>query len=179
MGGIREFATGATRDQNANKYDFGGFTCPLVLERFAQYMHQHRKLPDGSLRAADNWKKGIPLGAYAESEWRHHLDFQKAHQGLPAPDIEDSICALIFNLQGYLHERLKAKPPAGVVDHAVAAAFLRDRAERDDDLPAHPFQDQDALTGHVTAPIGAQSGGVVDTTRSAYVPNPPSNEDGS
>lgn len=160
MGGIREFATGATRDQNANKYDFGGFTCPLVLERFAEYMHKHRLLPDGTLRAADNWKKGIPLAAYAESEWRHHLDFQKAHQGLPAPDIEDSICALIFNLQGYLHERLKAKPPAGVVAHDVAAAFLRDRAEQDDD-----FQNPHAIQ------FGA-GGEVIDTTKGPYVPNP-------
>lgn len=63
-------------------------------------------------------------------------------------------------------------PPPQIVPHAVAAAFLRDRAEQDDDLPGHPFQDTDALTGHVTAPIGAQSGGVVDVTKGAYVPNP-------
>lgn len=70
-------------------------------------------------------------------------------------------------------------PPAGVVDHALAAAYLRDVAERDDDLPAHPFQDPDALAGHITSPAGAQSGGVVDVTRAAYVPNLPSNQDGS
>ena len=33
MGGIREFASGATRDQNADKYDYAGFLCPLVMER--------------------------------------------------------------------------------------------------------------------------------------------------
>lgn len=163
MGGIREFATGATRDQNANKFDYSGFTCPLVLERFAAYMHDHRKQSDGSLRAADNWKKGIPLSAYAESEWRHHLDFQKAHQGLPAPDIEDSICALIFNLQGYLHELLKTKPPAGVIQHGLAAAYLRDVAERDDDTD---FQNVHAMQ------YGA-GGEVIDVTKAAYVPNLP------
>lgn len=60
--------------------------------------------------------------------------------------------------------------------------------QQDEDAPTanlkageahHPFQDPDALTGHVTAPIGAQSGGVVDVTKGPYVPNFPSNEDGS
>lgn len=169
MAAIREFPTGATRDQSADKYDYAGFLCPMVLERYGAYMHKHRLLPDGTMRPADNWKKGIPLGAYAESEWRHHLDFQKAHQGIAAPNIEDSICALIFNLQGYLHEYLKAKPPGGVVDHALAAAYLRDVAERDDDTD---LQNVHAIQ------YGA-GGEVIDVTKGPYVPNPPSDWDPS
>ena len=33
MGGIREFATGASRDTDAGKLDLEGFLSPLVLER--------------------------------------------------------------------------------------------------------------------------------------------------
>lgn len=134
---IRTFPTGATRDTDAGKLDFDGFLCPLVLERYAKYMHKHRELPDGTLRPSDNWKQGIPLVAYRKSIWRHFQEFWKAAWGYPSGvDIEDAICASIFNYSGYLHELLKAKiaPMGGaVVPHAIAAAYLRDRAESDDD----------------------------------------------
>jgi hypothetical protein len=41
----------------------------------------------------------------------------------------------------------------------------------------HPFQDDDALIGNVTAPVGAQSGEIIDVTRGRY--NPISQQDGS
>jgi hypothetical protein len=104
---IRCFETGATRDTDYGKLDYEGFLSPLVLERFAQYMDSHRKMADGSLRDSDNWQKGIPQDAYMKSAWRHFMDVWKAHRGVGETDIEEALCALLFNVQGYLHEHLK------------------------------------------------------------------------
>jgi hypothetical protein len=109
-GPIRKFSTGATRNADANKLDFEGFLSPLVLRRYAEYMHQHRKLPDGSLRASDNWQQGIPADVYMKSAWRHFFDLWSEHRGIPTPDgIENDACALLFNVSGFLHEYLKSK----------------------------------------------------------------------
>lgn len=107
---MREFATGATRDSDKDKLDFEGFLSPLVLERFAQYMHKHRLQPDGTLRDSDNWQQGIPLDVYMKSGWRHFFDWWKEHRGLEGrDDVEEAVCALLFNAMGYLHEHLQTK----------------------------------------------------------------------
>jgi hypothetical protein len=106
---MRQFETGATRDADTDKLDYEGFLSPLVLERFARYMHKHRIQADGSPRDSDNWQKGIPREAYMKSAWRHFMVFWTAHRGwnpATADELEESICALIFNAQGYLHEHL-------------------------------------------------------------------------
>ena len=71
MTAVRTFDTGATRDTDDGKLDYEGFISPLVLERFARYMHTHRLQPDGTLRDSDNWQKGIPRDQYIKSAWRH------------------------------------------------------------------------------------------------------------
>ena|SRR6266702_3983993 len=110
MAEVREFKTGATRDLDENKFDYEGFYSPLVVERFGAYMHKHRKRIDGNLRDSDNWQKGIPLDAYMKSGWRHFQDWWKQHRGYKGTDeLEESICALMFNAQGYLYEILKHK----------------------------------------------------------------------
>ena len=104
---IRKFDTGATRDADDGKLDFEGFLSPRVLHRFAEYMHHHRKQSDGSLRDSDNWQKGIPRDAYMKSTWRHFMDVWKHHRGLDVEeDLETALCALLFNVQGMLHEVL-------------------------------------------------------------------------
>lgn len=110
MAGMRTFATGATRDLDAAKYDYEGFLSPLVLERYGAYMHQHRHLPDGTLRDSDNWQLGIEKKAYISSMWRHLIELWKGHRGYDVKEtLEESLCALIFNASGYLHELLKEK----------------------------------------------------------------------
>jgi hypothetical protein len=108
---MRSFETGATRDSDTSKPDYEGFLSPLVVERFGEYMHVHRKQADGGLRASDNWQKGIPLDAYIKSAWRHFHDWWCSHRGLQSRenDVEKDLCALMFNVQGYLHEVLKAR----------------------------------------------------------------------
>lgn len=120
--GVRQFATGATRDTDDDKFDFEGFLSPLVLERFAAYMHKHRLQRDGSLRDSDNWQKGIPTDQYAKSLLRHMMQFWKLHRGLATTDergepveLDEALCALLFNVQGYLYELLVRRPrPAPV-----------------------------------------------------------------
>lgn len=108
MGKIRKFKTGATRDTNEGKYDYEGFLSPLVIKRFGEYMNKHRKQSDGSLRDSDNWQKGIPKDVYIKSGWRHFIDWWIEHRGYTSRDgIEEALCALLFNVQGYLHEYLK------------------------------------------------------------------------
>ncbi|NKJ21999.1 hypothetical protein [Dyella sp. SG609] len=156
---IRQFASGATRDTDTDKIDFEGFLSPLVIERFGEYMHLKRRLPDGSYRESDNWQLGIPLKDYMKSGFRHFRDWWRAHRGYgtkSGDDVETELCALIFNASGYLHELLKAKQcqeaapwcswmvrgfvAAQEVDvsmrhgqsHPMAAEALRDEYSRDD-----------------------------------------------
>lgn len=114
---IRQFETGATRDLDDRKPDYEAFLSPLVIREFGAYMHRHRVQADGSLRSGDNWQKGMPLDAYMKSLWRHVLDAWTLHRGLPATDydgnpvdLKEALCAVLFNVQGYLHEL--AKPDA-------------------------------------------------------------------
>ena len=108
-GTIRKFATGATRDTAQDKPDYEGFLSPAVLIRFGEYMDANRKQSDGSLRASDNWQKGIPQEQYVKSLLRHVVDVWAIHRGVPTrtEDIEESLCAIIFNASGLLFEKLK------------------------------------------------------------------------
>jgi len=115
---MREFATGATRDDDTDKYDYEGFLSPIALGRFAEYMHKHRHQADGNLRDSDNWQKGIGRNVYMKSAWRHFKAWWTLHRASeyrgPVDneddvDMEETICALLFNAFGYLHEKLMEK----------------------------------------------------------------------
>ena len=108
---VRTFETGATRDTDSGKLDYEAFLSPIALRRYAEYMHKHRKQADGSLRAGDNWQKGIPVAQYVKSLWRHVVSVWTAHRsGNELTDEqEDNLCAVIFNAFGNLHENLKAR----------------------------------------------------------------------
>lgn len=113
---MRQFETGATRDDEEGKLDYEGFSSPLVERRFAEYMHEHRKQADGKLRDSDNWQKGIPITAYMKSMKRHVEDFWLMHRRyIAGEDIDDKamqdlLCAIRFNVNGYLHELLVDQP---------------------------------------------------------------------
>jgi hypothetical protein len=116
---MQTFESGATRNSDEHKYDFEGFLSPAVLERYGQYMHAHRQVPDGTLRDADNWQKGIPLTKYIKSLVRHVFDLWRAWRSGgesgtvvdkdsgQAVGIDELVCAVLFNAMGFLHERLK------------------------------------------------------------------------
>ena len=109
---MTRFDTGATRSDDTSKLDYDGFLSPLVLQRYAQYLHKHRVQADGNLRDSDNWQKGMPIVRYIKSKWRHFMDMWLHHRGYgrraAEPNIEDCICADLFNTMGYLHERLRS-----------------------------------------------------------------------
>ena len=112
---MRHFDSGATRDDDKNKPDYEGFYSPLVIEAFGSYMNKHRIQADGELRDSDNWQKGIPKDAYMKSLWRHFLDAWFIHRGYKRIDkqtgqeltMKEVLCAILFNVQGYLFEILK------------------------------------------------------------------------
>lgn len=110
-GGVRTFDTGATRDTDEGKPEHWGFSSALVEKRFGEYMHQHRVQSDGSLRASDNWKRGIPVDSYRHSLSRHLNDLRLIQEGYlkeaTDPDLESVLCAIKFNVDGMLYEVLK------------------------------------------------------------------------
>lgn len=124
---VRRFDSGATRSADAGRIDPEGFLSPLVIARFSQYMNTHRQQPDGTMRDSDNWQKGIPLETYAKGMWRHFLHFWTRHRGYPvddplaAPDLESDLCALLFNVQGYLFEVLESEYRVKQADRLLSA----------------------------------------------------------
>lgn len=112
---MRTFETGATRDDCDDKPDYAGFYCPLCIEAFGRYMHKHRKQADGNLRASDNWKKGMTIPVYLSSLIRHTVDVWKLVLGFKVVrdgeevTLEEACCAVMFNVQGILHETLKGE----------------------------------------------------------------------
>lgn len=116
---IRMFDTGATRNLDSKKFDYEAFLSPVVLHRYAQYMHEHRKQKDGTLRDGDNWQRGIPQSVYLKSLIRHTMDFWRSLRGgkVVDPDTglvmlnEELACAIMFNIMGWLHEALNSNQP--------------------------------------------------------------------
>lgn len=124
---VRQFASGATRDTDEGKLNYRGFENPFVTKRFAEFMHRNRVQSDGSLRAADNWQKGITREAYMDSLERHFNEVKQMHEaiagrdphriraeraGLTVPPIDDEVlldtlCAIVFNAQGMMLEIMK------------------------------------------------------------------------
>jgi hypothetical protein len=105
---MRQYDTGATRDTDEGKNDYEGFLSPLVIREFGNYMTKHRVQADGELRNSDNWQRGMPKDDYIKCGWRHWLDFWLFHRGhVGRETIKEALCAIMFNVMGYLHEILK------------------------------------------------------------------------
>lgn len=114
---MRTFPSGATRDNDLEKPDYAGYLSPEVIIRFGQYMQKHSIQKDGTRRASDNWKRGIPKDVYIKSMFRHFIDVWSYHESAATADewdeaefqdnIEESLCAMMFNVMGYLYEVLK------------------------------------------------------------------------
>lgn len=107
---MREFKTGATRNDDSALPDYEGFLSPLVIKRYGEYMHRHRVQSDGKIRSSDNWQLGMSLDSYMQSGWRHFLDWWMEHDGYESREgLEDALMALLFNVMGYAHEALKGR----------------------------------------------------------------------
>jgi hypothetical protein len=112
-GTVREFDTGATRTSSTGRYDPEGYMSPLVEERFCEYMLKHQYQADGTIRDSDNWQKGMPIRSYIKGLKRHLLHLWLRYRGhtpqdpKAAANIQEDLCAIIFNAQGYLHTLLQ------------------------------------------------------------------------
>lgn len=107
---IRTFDTGANRDTAEGKLEYAGFMHPLVLKRFAEYMDFNRHLADGSVRASDNWQKGIPIEVYEQSLARHFMDVWLCIRGQDkeaTEPYETALCGVLFNTMGLLLENMR------------------------------------------------------------------------
>jgi len=105
---LKVFKTGATRNTDFGKPNYEAALSPLVIKCFGDYMVRHRMQPDGSVRKDDNWQKGMSFDSYMECGYRHFMDWWLEHRGHESRDgLEDALCGLLFNVQGYLHEHLK------------------------------------------------------------------------
>lgn len=117
---MRQFSTGATRNLSTTKVNPAKCLSPLVIQRYSEYMRDMRRQSDGTLRADDNWKKGMTLESFMESGQRHNLHWWMIDSGVPyvseddghSIDIEEACCALMFNVMGYLHETIKTRTGA-------------------------------------------------------------------
>jgi len=115
-GAMREFGGGANRDTTDGKLDYVRALSPVVLRRYLQFLDKHRKMPDGTMRKFDNWKKGIPAGVYLSSLGRHFMDVWLLMHGFDAEDnhgkveLDDALCGVLFNAMGMLHEHLRPVP---------------------------------------------------------------------
>jgi hypothetical protein len=134
---MREFESGATRDDATDKLDFRGFLSIQVLRRYAQYMHKHRKQADGNLRDSDNWKHGIPQKAYLESAWRHFLDWAELAdlEDPPSVEVQEAACALLFNIMGWLHEEMHECGSREAEDTVAAQVRLDEATQYEDEVP--------------------------------------------
>ena len=105
---MRAFGTGATRSNDKGKPDYEGYISPLVWQRFGSYMLEHQTQADGKPRGSDNWQAGMTRTAYMKSMLRHVLDLRLLHRGyaVTSTTIEATLCAILFNVQGMLHEVL-------------------------------------------------------------------------
>ena len=130
---VRTFESGANRSSEEGKLDYEGALSPLVLERYAQYLHEHRTLSDGTTRDSDNWQKGMPLSAYMKSAWRHFMEVWKIHRGWwykfisegRQKALETALCGVLFNIMGYLHESLKAEFEANAMEEGLYEKGLK------------------------------------------------------
>ena len=109
---MRTFETGATRDAADHKLHYHGYIGWKALRRFGEYMKAHETQADGQRREPGNWKKGIPLKAYRDSLDRHVVDWNVAIEQEDWAVADELACAIWFNIQGWLEERMN--PPVDI-----------------------------------------------------------------
>ena len=108
----RTFESGATRDMLTDKPQYEGYLSPLALRAFGAYMLRHQVQKDGTVRASDNWQRGIPREVYMDSLLRHIVDVWLHHDGyrrLATEPYQDALCGAWFNLQGLLYEACRVQ----------------------------------------------------------------------
>lgn len=122
---MREFDTGATRDSAEGKLQYAGYLSAKATKAFAEYMRTHQVQADGKKRSADNWKKGMAVDVYMDSMWRHFHDVWSLWEDGKASsdETQEALCALMFNVQGMLHEVVQAVHPFTVTTPNLTSGY--------------------------------------------------------
>jgi hypothetical protein len=96
-----QFATGAQRDTQDGKPNFYECLSPFAQWRYGMYM------ADNAVKyGADNWTKGIPIESYIKSLERHLLKLKmELKYGKVMERGTDHAAAILFNIQGLMHEQ--------------------------------------------------------------------------
>ena len=101
---ISTFATGAKRITEG-KEDYIESLSWLALKRYAEYMDESAKR-----YGRGNWLKGIPIDSFEKSLVRHLQKYLcKKYYGIDLEPNVDHEAAMLFNIQGLMHEQEKAK----------------------------------------------------------------------
>lgn len=106
---MRKFKGKAIRSELGDKNEYVRFISPIVIQRYGDYMRKHQITESGEKREADNWRDGIDDKAYLDSCFRHYLEWWKNNDGYPSEDLEETLCAIMFNTMGRLHNLLEEK----------------------------------------------------------------------
>lgn len=152
---MRTFDTGAVRDVDSHKLDYEGHLSPLAIEAYTRYLSAKRTLPDGTLRAADNWQLGFGATSWMQSFIRHAMQLWLLHRGWPAyetrPDgtkipvtKREALCAILFNIFGQLHELVIAED---LTDEKEAQAQVEKGQEVLAEAERGPRTEPDGLRG--------------------------------
>lgn len=100
---IREFSTGAIRDNDDTKEDYIETISWSAFKRYAQYMTGKK-----SKYGQGNFKKGIPIESYEQSLVRHIQKYMaNKYEGGDVEKDEDHLSAILFNVFGIMHEELR------------------------------------------------------------------------
>jgi len=86
---VRRLESGALRDTDNGKFEYFGFMHPLNDYSFAKYMHEHRKMADGSMRDSNNWWAGFGLDVCIQSLVRHIEDLKLIHAGYVVYEVRE------------------------------------------------------------------------------------------
>lgn len=133
---MRVSSTGATRNDDNGKIDYR-YKSAVVSRAMGEYMHAHRKQKDGKIRAADNWKHGMPLEWYLKSFRGHLEDFElimeghKVTEGDKPVSLWHALFGLLFNLTAFMHELIIA------TGWRVFERLFHNGWETDDEAIAH------------------------------------------
>ena len=105
MSKVREFKSGAIRDNDDSKEDYIETISWRSMKRYAQYMTGKKKK-----YGTGNFKKGIPIESYEQSLLRHVQKYleNKYEEGTVERD-EDHLSAMVFNIFGIMYEEGRPK----------------------------------------------------------------------
>lgn len=102
---VREFSTGAIRDNDDSKEDYIETISWTAFKRYAKYMTGKKKR-----YGAGNFKKGITDMSYQQSMTRHIQKYlSNLYENGDTEVEEDHLSAILFNTFGLIHNEEQRK----------------------------------------------------------------------